>query len=503
MTDLFWSFVFVQMMMGGFDTFYHHEMTERLAWRQTQSLELRLHGVRNLAYAVIFVVLGWTEPHGAFAVALAALMVGELLITFWDFVEEDRTRLLPATERVIHALLTLNYGVILALLAPIVLEWAAQPTDILAAYYWPWSWLCAIAALGVVVSGLRDLKAAQRLPCLVPPDARPLAAALAGRHAILVTGATGFIGQRLVEALVAARHDVTVLTRKRSSALNLPAPLRIVTSLDQIPDDALFDAVVNLAGEPISDGLWTTQKRRRIVRSRLHVTRAVQTLIARLRTPPQVLVNGSAIGWYGLHKDEVLDEASRGLACFTRDVCVRWEREAKQVREGVRVVCLRIGLVLAAEGGMLSRLLPPFELGLGGRLGSGRQWMSWIHRDDLVRLIIHIIATPSLSGPVNGTAPEPVRNKTFTICLARAIGRPAILPVPALPLRLTLGGFANELLLGGQRVVPNAALKSGFEFAYPTLRAALGAITGGRSTAMLAGERLPRVPDIAKTRPIF
>jgi uncharacterized protein (TIGR01777 family) len=203
------------------------------------------------------------------------------------------------------------------------------------------------------------------------------------------------------------------------------------------------------------------------------VTRDVVRLIERMQIPPDVLVTGSAIGWYGLRGDEALDEASDGAACFSRELCVRWEKAATAAtRFGVRVVALRIGLVLAADGGMLSRMLAPFEFGLGGPFGAGRHWMSWIHRDDLVRLIVHAIATPGLDGPVNGTAPTPVRNAAFAAALGRALGRPAILPAPAAPLRLALGAFAEELLLSGQRVEPRAALKSGFAFTYTTLDAA-------------------------------
>jgi hypothetical protein len=487
MTDLIWGFIFCQMAMGGFDSLYHHELTQRLAWRPSQACELRLHGVRNLAYTLIFGALGWSEPHGAWAVALMALIVGEMAITLWDFVEEDRTRRLPETERVLHGVLTANYGALLTLLAPVLIDWAMLPTALAPAFYGVWSVFCAIAAVGVIFSGLRDLAAARRTPRIVPAPAAPLAAALMRRHAVLVTGGTGFVGGRLVEALIAAGHDVTVLTRDRNHAAHLPAPLRIVTSLDQIADEARLDAIVNLAGEPISDGLWTPAKRRRIVDSRVAVTRGVLALVARLQTPPEVLVSGSAIGWYGLRGEEALDEMLTGTDCFSREVCVAWERAAVEAtRLGVRVVSLRTGLVLAADGGVLSRLLVPFELGVGGRMGGGRQWMSWIHRDDLVRLIVHAIATPTLAGALNGTAPGPVRNAEFTAALGRALSRPTVLPVPALPLRLALGAFADELLLGGQKVMPRAALGSGFEFAHPTIDDALGAIVGRQSAASLS-----------------
>jgi uncharacterized protein len=482
MTDWLWAAVLLQIAMGGFDTLYHHELTERLAWRPAQASELRLHGVRNCAYAAMFLALGWTELHGGWAVALAALLVGELVITLWDFVEEDRTRRLPASERVTHTLLTLNYGVILAMLAPLLAGWMARPSAVVAAEHGVYGWLCAVAAVGVVVSGLRDLAAARRAPLLHPTPAAGLAEALLGRRTILVTGGTGFVGSRLVAALVGAGHDIIVLTRHPAAAQALPVPLRIVTSLDQIAGDTRVHAIVNLAGEPISNAPWTSRQRRRILRSRLVVTRNVTRLIARLDRKPDVLVSGSAIGWYGLHGTEPLTEASAGRACFSRRLCVAWEAAALRAT-GVRVVRLRTGLVLDSTGGLLARLLTPFEFGLGGRFGDGRQWLSWIHRDDLCRLIVHAIASPMLSGPVNATAPTPVTNRDFVAALGHALRRPAILPVPATPLRMLLGDFADELLLGGQRVLPTAAILDGFGFRYPDIATALAAIAGHRGAA--------------------
>ena len=195
-----------------------------------------------------------------------------------------------------------------------------------------------------------------------------------------------------------------------------------------------------------------------------------------------MVVSGSAIGWYGLWQDETLTEFDGGKRCFTHRVCDTWEREARKAqRLGVRVVRLRIGLVLGIEGGMLSQYLMPFELGLGGPVGSGRQWMSWIERDDLVRLIAHVIATPSLTGPVNATAPAPVRNDEFARALGGALRRPALLRMPAAILHHLGGAFADELMLGGQRVIPDKALLSGFVFRYETLRSALDAMLGNAS----------------------
>jgi uncharacterized protein len=192
-----------------------------------------------------------------------------------------------------------------------------------------------------------------------------------------------------------------------------------------------------------------------------------------------VVVSGSAVGWYGLWQDETLTEFDGGKRCFTHRVCDTWEREARKAqRLGVRVVRLRIGLVLGIEGGMLSQLLTPFEFGLGGPIGSGRQWMSWVERDDLVRLIAHVIATPSLTGPVNATAPAPVTNAEFSRALGRALKRPAFIRMPATLLHYLAGAFADELMLGGQRVIPDKAQLSGFAFRHETVDSALDAVLG-------------------------
>jgi uncharacterized protein (TIGR01777 family) len=303
--------------------------------------------------------------------------------------------------------------------------------------------------------------------------------ALTRPHTVLITGATGFIGSRLAQALSAAGHDVIALTRNPAKAIVLRPPFRLITSLDQLPAATRIDAVVNLAGEPIADGLWTRAKRRRILTSRLRVTRALLRLIGRLQQPPKVLISGSAIGWYGAWQDEALTEFDGGKNGFLYGVCEAWEQTARRAqRVGVRVVRLRIGLVLGPQGGLLRALHVPFRLGLGGRIGSGAQWMSWIARDDLVRLIAHAIATPELTGPVNATAPEPVRNSDFAQALAGALGRRTRLRYPAALLRLVAGDLAGELMLAGQRVLPAKAEASGFAFRYPTLASALAGLFG-------------------------
>jgi uncharacterized protein len=478
-STLLWSLIFLQMALGAFDIAYHHELTERLAWRPSQRRELALHALRNGLYAVLFAFLGAFDTLGAWAVAVMTILGIEVAVTLLDLVEEDLSRKLPASERITHALLAINHGAILVVLMPVLLDRAAQDSALVAVNRGLPGAVATLAAIAVAGFGARDLYTAWRAARLAQARPDELARSLGGRQHLIVTGATGFVGRRMVEALTAAGHDVTVLTRDSRKACVLRPPFRVVTSLDQIAHDAAIDAIINLAGEPMAGGLWTRARRRRILRSRLRVTRDVVRLIARLDKPPAVMVSGSATGWYGLWQDEDLTEFDGGKSCFTHRVCEAWERAAMRAKSfGVRVVLLRTGLVLGTEGGLLGCLLPPFEYGLGGPIGTGSQWMSWIERDDLVRLIAHILATPALRGPVNATAPEPVRNTAFARELGRALHRPARLRAPAAVLHRFAGAFADELLIGGQKVLPAKAEDSGFQFRHARLATALAAMLG-------------------------
>lgn len=470
--DAFWFLLCVQMALGTFDMLFHHELTERLAWRPSQRRELVLHALRNFLYAVLFVALACLEPRGVWAWALAAVLAVELLVTLADFVEEDLTRRLPASERVTHTVLAVNYGAILALLAPVLVAWASTPSSLALVDRGFWTPFMLAAAATVAPFGLRDALAARRLARATawPRNDRAGARLLpetGDPRRVLVTGGTGFIGERLVAALVARGDAVTVLTRDPAKGARLPMPLRLITALDQIPDDARFDAIVNLAGEPIAGGLWTKARRKRLRASRLGTTRDLVALARRLHAKPACFVSASAIGVYGEDADGPVDETSRPVAAqgFAQRLCADWEARASHMAHlGIRTVVLRIGLVLDPAGGTLGAMLTPFEFGLGGPLGSGRQWMSWITRDDLIRLIGHCMARPDLAGPVNAVAPAAVRNRDFARALARALRRPCRLAVPGWIPRRGLGALGREIFLASQNVRPGRAIASGFRF---------------------------------------
>jgi len=294
---------------------------------------------------------------------------------------------------------------------------------------------------------------------------------------ILISGASGPIGRALLASLGAQGTQVVRLVRGSPQnagqvSWDPLAPLSAATVSG-------FDAAIHLAGESVV-GRWTEEKKKTIRESRVQGTRNLATALAQSQAKPDVLVCASAVGFYGNRGDEVLREASPSGQGFLPEVCRAWEEASRVAAEaGIRTVNIRIGLVLSPQGGALEKMLTPFKLGLGGRIGSGRQWWSWIHVDDIVGGIHHAIATDSVSGPVNFVAPNPVRNAEFTKALASVLGRPALFPVPEFGLQLALGKMAaEEMLLSSQRVEPGKLGASGYEFRFRELRAALENLVG-------------------------
>lgn len=471
------------------DNLWHHELKVDLPHRPGATPELLLHAARQLLYALILVAAGWAPPQGLWCAALLAALAAEVLVTLADFVVEDRTRQLPPTERVLHAVLALNYGAILALWAPRLGAQLRAPTGLALEAAGAWSWLMAAFAAGSLAWGLRDLVAALRLrhPRWQREPLR-LGSSTAPRT-VLVSGGTGFIGRALVRRLLERGDKVMVLTRDPHQAWDLFGPaVEAVHGQAQIDPARRIDAIVNLAGAPIAAGPWTQARRRKLVGSRIGVTAGLTQLVARLEHRPEVMVSASAIGWYGEQGDTALDEDGPPQQRFVSELCRRWERAAMGVTQwGVRVCCLRIGLVLGADGGVLPPMALGARLGGGAVLGEGAQWLSWIHRDDLLRLILLLLERGELHGVFNATAPQPVPQREFAAALARCYGQRPRLRVPAWLLR-TLLGEMSDLFLLSQRVSPRRALAEGFAFEHPQLQAALNGLLvpqGGAGAARI------------------
>lgn len=297
---------------------------------------------------------------------------------------------------------------------------------------------------------------------------------------IIIAGGTGFIGGTLVRRLMEEGHSIVLLTRNVGKAEAWKHRGATILSWEDKNWPATLDgadAVINLAGEGIADGRWTAGRKERILASRLNTTRDLIDAMAKTQKRPGVLINASAVGYYGPRDAQAIDESSTSNGKgFLAEVCVAWEREALRARSlGIRVVLLRIGVVLGRQGGALPRMLLPFRLGLGGRLGSGKQWFPWVHVDDVAGIARESLTNPGLDGPVNVTAPQPATNAEFTQALGAALRRPTIAAVPAFALRLLLGEM-SEMLLNGQKALPRVAEKAGYRFQFPSLREALSGI---------------------------
>jgi uncharacterized protein len=294
---------------------------------------------------------------------------------------------------------------------------------------------------------------------------------------ILITGGTGLIGRQLCKALLAEGHQLTVLSRHPETvAAKCGANVQAMVSLDDWHPEQTFEAVINLAGEPIVDAWWSVKRKQVLRDSRIALTETLVQRITAAKQKPVVLLSGSAVGYYGNGGDKELYESTSAGADFSANLCRDWERAALAAKAvGVRVCLLRTGLVLSRSGGLLGKMLLPFKLGIGARLGNGKQWMSCVHIDDYVAMVLRLLADGQLSGPFNMVAPNPVTNAEFTRLLAHTLHRPAFFIAPEFMLRLAMGERA-ALMLEGQRVLPANLTDAGYQFKYPKLSSALDAL---------------------------
>jgi len=290
---------------------------------------------------------------------------------------------------------------------------------------------------------------------------------------VLVTGATGFIGRHFCQSAVAKGFDVIALVRDVDKAKQSLPDVSLIKSYSDLPSEKIH-YVINMAGEPLVSGRWNPERKQAFLDSRVGTTNELFRYFKELPEPPDVLISGSAVGYYGPYGDQLLDETAAHHDSFSHDLCSEWEHSAAQFMQlGTRVCYLRTGIVLGEGEGALARMVPPFRMGLGGRIGSGNQWMPWIHIKDEIDLIFHCMKCSDLSGSINASSPNPVTNSQFSQTLGKVLSRPVIFPMPAFVAKLLFGEMAEELLLTGQRVHPRKLLESGFEFSYPELAPAL------------------------------
>jgi len=302
----------------------------------------------------------------------------------------------------------------------------------------------------------------------------------------LITGGSGFIGTQLVQQLLKRDQQVTVLTRnsvktaKLFSDLMPDDPNKVITinDLDSLNPEITFDVVINLAGQGIADKRWTDTVKQQLIDSRVKTTQALCEYLKNAIIKPDVFISASALGFYGLGLDSdysaSVDESGQTDDSFSSQLCIAWEKEAQSIEDlGIRTCYLRTGIVLGKNGGALAKMLPPFKYGLGGQMGDGKQWMPWIHQQDLINIILFLVKNKKISGAVNGTAPNPVTNKELTKILGSVLKRPTLIPMPKFLLKLMLGEMAEELLLSGRRVIPKKVLDAGYKFRFSQLENAL------------------------------
>ena len=310
----------------------------------------------------------------------------------------------------------------------------------------------------------------------------------------LITGGSGFIGTGLIKQLLLENHDITVLTRNEvltaqhfarvmdaeREDFQSKTKVKTIASLDAINPDQSFDVVINLVGQGIADKRWSDEVKQQLMNSRINTTQELYDYLKEALIKPDVFISGSALGYYGVRNtDDEIDENGDTDNSFSSQLCQKWEAQARKIAElGIRTCYLRTGIVLGKDGGALSKMLTPFKMGLGGPIGNGKQWMSWVHLDDIVDMIRFAVENDAIKGPINATAPKPVSNNEFAKTLAKVLKRPAIFPMPAFVIKLLFGQMGEELLLAGQRVIPKKLSDEGYQFQYPLLETALRDILG-------------------------
>lgn len=458
----------LQVCLGALDTVWHHELGEQLANRDSQRRELFWHAIRSLLYALLLGLLALIDFQGRWVLLPLALFAIELMITLADFVEEDRSRWLPPTERVLHTVMAINAGALLvAWLQPLshdpptsTIAW--RPFDGLAVF------LLVMAGLAFA-SGLRDALAANK-PISMTTNLflqRPLR--------VLITGGSGFIGATLVWRLLSSGHQVSILSRHpRRTAMLFGGQAAVFDRIDTIGKQP-FDLIINLAGAPVVGVPWTKARRQVLWDSRVTLTRE---LVAHLALQPRkdrpIFVQASAMGYYGQHATSSREQDPAGVD-FGGQLCAAWENAAELVRDaGYRLIVLRFGLVLGNQGGILPPLKLSAQFGGASVLGDGRQDFPWIHLDDVHRIIEHLVQDRDAEGAYNLCAPERVDQVTFTKTLAMVVHRPQWLRVPAAPMRWVLGQMA-DMLLASPPATCQRLQTANYRFRYPTLLEALKA----------------------------
>lgn len=458
-------------ILGSLNATYQRTLTVALPYQNNPQRDLAIRCVRTCVYVVLLLSTAHLAFQGMWVVVIALLFLLAMCLTGWGFVIEDRRRQLSMIGRVMRAVLAVNGGAVLALYGLVLTQWYALPTaTTVVPLGWP-SWTLTIFAIGMAASGIRDGIAAYRFRD-TKTTVNPF---LDGKHRrVLVTGGTGFIGEHLVNLLLDAGHTVCVLTRDPiKAAYLLDGRARCLRTTNALSHSETFDVVINLAGAPIAGGPWSSKRKAQLLASRVDTTRTLVTWLNQTKHKPELWIQASAIGFYGVRDaSESLDENASAGHGFMSELCVRWEEAAQPVNAlGVRQVIMRLGVVLG-PGGALVPLLLPFRLGFGGRMGNGKQIMSWVHREDVIQIMAYAFNDTRWHGTYNVVAPDAISQGDFANTVGAILKRPVWLHIPAAPVRAVVGEMA-QLFFDGQRVVPARLTQAGYSFRYPTLDSAL------------------------------